>query len=107
MKKLKEEEATVEKVLAWLKDGKDVRKENWAPKEVSLILCAMLLKFSCMMNKSYKARYNPSSLNSSIIQRRDRTEMKSNSDTKNFFYAIELYFALGGSTNEWWTRSKP
>ena len=38
MKKLKEEEATVEKVLAWLKDGKDVRKENWAPKEVSLFL---------------------------------------------------------------------
>ena len=36
MKKLKEEEATVEKVLAWLKDGKDVRKENWSPKEVSL-----------------------------------------------------------------------
>ena len=36
MKKLKEEEATVEKVLAWLKDGKDVRKENWTPKEVSL-----------------------------------------------------------------------
>ena len=34
MKKLKEEEATVEKILAWLKDGKDVRKENWTPKEV-------------------------------------------------------------------------
>jgi len=34
MKKLKEEEATVEKILAWLKDGKDVRKENWSPKEV-------------------------------------------------------------------------
>jgi obg-like ATPase 1 len=34
MKKLKEEEATVERVLAWLKDGKDVRKENWGPKEV-------------------------------------------------------------------------
>lgn len=36
MKKLKEEEATVEKILALLKDGKDVRKENWAPKEVSI-----------------------------------------------------------------------
>ena len=36
MKKLKEEEATVEKILAWLKDGKDVRKNSWAPKEVSL-----------------------------------------------------------------------
>ena len=35
MKKLKEEEATIEKILALLKDGKDVRKENWSPKEVS------------------------------------------------------------------------
>ena len=42
MKKLKEEEATVEKILAWLKDGKDVRKENWTPKEVSSTPCAIL-----------------------------------------------------------------
>lgn len=35
LKKAKEEEATIEKVLAWLKDGKDVRKGTWAPKEVS------------------------------------------------------------------------
>lgn len=34
MKKLKEEEATVEKVLALLKDGGDVRKGTWSPKEV-------------------------------------------------------------------------
>lgn len=34
MKKAKEEEATIEKILAWLKDGKDVRKNNWTPKEV-------------------------------------------------------------------------
>lgn len=34
MKKLKEEQACVEKVLAMLKDGKDVRKGNWGPKEV-------------------------------------------------------------------------
>lgn len=34
MKKLKEEEATVEKILAWLKDGKDVRQGQWSPKEV-------------------------------------------------------------------------
>ncbi|KAI9800055.1 MAG: Obg-like ATPase, partial [Sarcosagium campestre] len=33
MKKLKEEQATVEKILAWLKDGKDVRKNNWTSKE--------------------------------------------------------------------------
>lgn len=38
MKKLKEEEATIEKILAWLKDGKDVRKEHWSPKEVSIDL---------------------------------------------------------------------
>lgn len=35
MKKLKEEEATVEKILAWLKDGKDVRQGEWSSKEVS------------------------------------------------------------------------
>lgn len=34
MRQWKEEEATIEKILAWLKDGKDVRKGNWAPKEV-------------------------------------------------------------------------
>ena len=34
MKKLKEEEATVDKILAWLKDGKDVRQGEWSPKEV-------------------------------------------------------------------------
>jgi obg-like ATPase 1 len=37
MKKLKEEQATVEKILAMLKDGKDVRKGDWAPKEVSTL----------------------------------------------------------------------
>jgi ribosome-binding ATPase YchF (GTP1/OBG family) len=34
MKTWKEEEATIEKILAMLKDGKDVRKGNWGPKEV-------------------------------------------------------------------------
>ena len=34
MKKLREEEACVDKVLAWLNDGKDVRKGEWSPKEV-------------------------------------------------------------------------
>jgi obg-like ATPase 1 len=37
MKKLKEEEALVEKILQWLKDGKDVRKGDWSPKEVRTI----------------------------------------------------------------------
>lgn len=36
MKKLKEEEATVEKVLALLQGGGDVRKGNWSPKEVCI-----------------------------------------------------------------------
>ncbi|KAI4125834.1 MAG: hypothetical protein LQ347_005215 [Umbilicaria vellea] len=43
MKKLKEEEATVEKILAWLKDGKDVRKNSWASKEVEIINPLFLL----------------------------------------------------------------
>ncbi|KAL2161537.1 hypothetical protein VTH06DRAFT_8099 [Thermothelomyces fergusii] len=43
MKQWKEEEATIEKVLAWLKDGKDVRKGNWTPKEVETINPLFLL----------------------------------------------------------------
>ena len=34
MKKLKEEQATVEKIRDMLKEGKDVRKGDWGPKEV-------------------------------------------------------------------------
>ncbi|THV79121.1 GTP-binding family protein [Aureobasidium pullulans] len=34
MKKLKEEEATVGKILALLQDGKDIRHQHWSPKEV-------------------------------------------------------------------------
>ncbi|KAF2401271.1 hypothetical protein EJ06DRAFT_492389 [Trichodelitschia bisporula] len=43
MKKLKEEQATVEKILQWLKDGKDVRKGDWSPKEVEIINPLFLL----------------------------------------------------------------
>ncbi|KAI4150869.1 MAG: hypothetical protein LQ340_003845 [Diploschistes diacapsis] len=43
MKKLKEEEATVEKILAWLQAGKDVRKEHWGPKEIEVINPLFLL----------------------------------------------------------------
>jgi obg-like ATPase 1 len=43
MKKLKEEQATVEKVLQMLQDGKDVRKGNWSPKEVEHINPLFLL----------------------------------------------------------------
>ncbi|EAQ92784.1 conserved hypothetical protein [Chaetomium globosum CBS 148.51] len=34
MKQWKAEEATIEKILAWLKEGKDVRKGTWTSKEV-------------------------------------------------------------------------
>ncbi len=50
MKKLKEEEATVDKILAHLKDGKEVRKGDWGPKEVSNVFHSLPYP---MMNKSY------------------------------------------------------
>ena len=43
MKKMKEELATVEKILEMLKAGKDVRKGNWSPKEVEVINPLFLL----------------------------------------------------------------
>jgi obg-like ATPase 1 len=42
MKKLKEEEALVDRILAWLKDGKDIRKGDWTPKEVHASFCSAL-----------------------------------------------------------------
>lgn len=59
MKKLKEEEATVDKVLAWLNEGKDVRQGNWAPKEVRT--SQTLLHFSVFMMNKHFVRHNPSS----------------------------------------------
>jgi len=56
MKKMKEEQATVEKILAWLKDGKDVRKGDWSPKEVRFIALFLVehytLSMFYMMTKS-------------------------------------------------------
>ncbi|KAB8068972.1 P-loop containing nucleoside triphosphate hydrolase protein [Aspergillus leporis] len=43
MKKLREEEATVAKVLQWLQDGNDIRKGDWGPKEVEVINPLQLL----------------------------------------------------------------
>ncbi|KAL7627880.1 Obg-like ATPase [Parahypoxylon ruwenzoriense] len=43
LKKAKEDESTIEKILAWLKDGKDVRKGTWSPKEVEVINTLFLL----------------------------------------------------------------
>lgn len=65
MKKLKEEQATVEKILALLKDGKDVRKGDWQPKEVSDAAAFLLLS---MMNQRPRL-YNPSSSKTSSKQR--------------------------------------
>ena len=68
MKKLKEEEATVEKILEHLKSGKDVRKGDWSPKEVCLRPSTQPIKHPfTKMNKSSKARYNPSSSTQSTI----------------------------------------
>lgn len=38
MKKARQEQAIIEKILQWLQDGKDVRKGTWDPKEVSHFL---------------------------------------------------------------------
>lgn len=43
MKKARLEQEMIEKVLAWLQDGKDVRKGHWTPKEVSLSHFFLLL----------------------------------------------------------------
>ncbi|EDN03582.1 translation machinery-associated protein [Histoplasma capsulatum] len=43
MKKLKEEEATVGRILEWLREGKDIRKGDWNPKEVEVINPLFLL----------------------------------------------------------------
>ncbi|KAJ5086428.1 Conserved hypothetical protein CHP00092 [Penicillium alfredii] len=43
MKKMKEEEATTAKILEWLKEGNDIRKGNWGPKEVEVINPLFLL----------------------------------------------------------------
>lgn len=43
MRKLQEEQKTVEKVLEMLRDGKDVRKGEWGPKEIETINPLFLL----------------------------------------------------------------
>ncbi|KKA26299.1 hypothetical protein TD95_001766 [Thielaviopsis punctulata] len=42
-KKAKQEQETIEKILAYLKDGNEVRKGNWGPKEIEVINPLMLL----------------------------------------------------------------
>lgn len=56
VKKAKEEQDIIEKVLNWIKDGKDVRKGTWSPKEVRLIDFATCIPFrTFMMNKGQMA----------------------------------------------------
>ncbi|KAI0125472.1 P-loop containing nucleoside triphosphate hydrolase protein [Xylariales sp. AK1849] len=43
LKKARAEQDTIEKILAWLNDGKDVRAGTWAPKEVEVINPLFLL----------------------------------------------------------------
>ena len=78
MKKMKEELATVEKILEMLKAGKDVRKGNWSPKEVCGKKKILLPSPSPTKDDKKRLLYNPSSLKTSITQR--PTEKKSNSD---------------------------
>lgn len=65
MKKLKEEETLVERILQWLKDGKDIRKGDWTPKEVYFPLSHSAS--SSVMNKSYEARIIPARRTVSFI----------------------------------------
>ena len=52
MKKLREEEATVAKVLQYLQDGNDIRRGDWSPKEVCICFPYFLFCFY-MMKKSF------------------------------------------------------
>lgn len=45
VKKLKEDQATIEKILEMLKDGKDVRKGDWSPKEVCNLITHLIHSF--------------------------------------------------------------
>jgi len=71
MKNLLAQQATVEKVLQMLKDGKEIRKGDWSPKEVSLFTSLSLLP-AIMMNQRFYL-YNPSSSSASPIQRLEVT----------------------------------
>ena len=74
MKKLKEEEAFVERLLEWLKSGKDVRKGDWTPKEVCLEFSVCPCSRLFMMNQSLKL-YNPSS-STAVMSTRVETVMR-------------------------------
>ena len=77
-KKAREEEALIEKILAWLKGGKDLRKGNWSPKEVG---CTLFLTQTTPKplydDKGLHARSNPSSSNARTDQRSAHHEITS------------------------------
>ena len=94
MKKLKEEEATVEKILALLQSGKDVRKENWGPKEVRLIFSYQSEARNLYDEQELLARHNPSSSNSlAQNSRRGCIERKSNPEpaVQKFLFRVLHY----------------
>jgi hypothetical protein len=62
MKKLKEEQATVEKILEMLKAGKDVRKGTWSPKEVCFTIFLAIPPRIPSKDDKERLLYNPSSL---------------------------------------------
>jgi len=70
MKNLLAQQATVEKVLEMLKDGKEIRKGDWTPKEVGQTPSPYCTAFK--MNQRFYL-YNPSSSSASPIQRLEVT----------------------------------
>lgn len=63
-KKAKQEEEMIEKILAWVKSGKDVRKGVWTPKEVRNVFPLLFCTFPFMMTKGlWPEIYKPSSSN--------------------------------------------
>ena len=46
LKKARQEQEIIEKILAWLQDGKDIRKGDWGPKEVRRH--HLFLSFACL-----------------------------------------------------------
>lgn len=74
MKKLKEEQATVEKILDLLKSGKDVRKGEWGPKEVRYAslpfilqdLHSMMIKSDCSIIPALRT---PHQFNAEVVLR--------------------------------------
>jgi obg-like ATPase 1 len=87
MKKLKEEEATVDKILQHLKDGKEVRKGDWGPKEVRINTNPFIAYYD---EQELFARHNPSSsMRSHQIQRRGCNEKKSHLISNNHSFRCQ------------------